>query len=446
MNLTIYKMEMRRNFKSFVIWGGSICGILFFGMLFYPAINADGLLTQMEAMFENPMMKGMLMAFGADVSSLGSLMGFYVTYNSIYNVLLGCIFASVLAGNLLAKEEADKTAEFLFTRPVSRNTIFFSKTAVLFTYITLLSVLFFLTSVGSMEFVKEDSPRQLELSATDKMLIQEQINKNPEKIYDAFNLTEDSFAEYSLTFASNLLQEGTSEVEEMNLDIDDMNRLLSQAMENPDGFFESVLNNPEDYMSMFSIPPEGREEFLENVRGEQEEYYTMKESFFSSPEVFLMIFEENPSIALSQFTKVSGSMEKAIVMLDLPDDFEDSIFKKYNVRKMALLCVYIYLLILCVGSIVLFVSLLIKRGKSVLGLAIGLVFIFYFLNSISSLANSFSPLISAIGYISPFTWMDSDINAQGFGLTWWRVLYFILLTALSLFAANRRLKSKDILV
>ncbi|MBI9098374.1 MAG: ABC transporter permease subunit, partial [Spirochaetaceae bacterium] len=159
MNWNIYKMEMRRNLKSFTIWTASICGMLFFGMLFYPAINQDGLLNQMEALFENPMMKGMLAAFGADVSSLGSLMGFYVTYNSIYNVVLGCIFASILAGNLLAKEEAEKTAEFLFTRPVSRTVIFLSKTAVLFTYVTLLSLLFFLISILSLEFVKKDSPR-----------------------------------------------------------------------------------------------------------------------------------------------------------------------------------------------------------------------------------------------------------------------------------------------
>jgi hypothetical protein len=58
MNKAIYKMELIRNLKSFIIWTSSICGILFLGMLFYPAINANGLLSQMEALFENPMMIG----------------------------------------------------------------------------------------------------------------------------------------------------------------------------------------------------------------------------------------------------------------------------------------------------------------------------------------------------------------------------------------------------
>lgn len=446
MNFTIYKMEMRRNLKSFTIWAGSICGMLFFGMLFYPAINADGLLTQMDALFENPMMKGMLAAFGADVSSLGSLMGFYVTYNSIYNVLLGCIFASVLAGNLLAKEEADKTAEFLFTRPVSRRSIFLSKTAVLISYITLLCLLYFVTSLVSMNVVKKESPRLLELEKNEKTLITEAVKKHPERIYEAFNLTEKSFDEYALTFASDLLAGNPSEIEAMDLNISDMNSMLNEAMGNPGAFFKNVMDEPEKYMTMFSIPPEEREEFLENVRAEEREYNAMKESFFSSPDVFLMFFDSNPELALNQFSGVKDSMNKTLKILELPVQIEDSIFKKYSIRKLAVLCLYIYLLISSIGSVVLFVSLLIKRGRSVLGLALGLVFFFYFLNSLSSLSSGFSPLVKAVGYISPFTWMDTDINSSGFGLTWWRVAAFLALTGISLFAAEWKLRRKDILV
>lgn len=446
MNFIIYRMEMRRNLKSFIIWAGSICGILFFGMLFYPAITADGLLTQMESMFENPMMKGVLSVFGADISTLGNLMGFYVTYNSIYNVLLACIFASVLAGNLLAKEEAEKTAEFLFTRPVSRTFIFLSKTAVLISYITLLSLLYFVTSLFALEFVKEDSPRQLELENRDKKLIMEAVVSHPETIYEAFNLTDQSFSEYSLTYASRLLADNPSEIEKMDFNMEDMNSLLNAAMENPDRFFENVLESPEKYMVMFSIPPEGREEFLENVRSEEIEYRTMKESFFQSPDVFLLFFGSNPELTLNQFVKVSGSMDRVIELLNLPGNMEERIFKKYSVRKIATLCTYIYLLICSIGSLILFVSLLVKRGKSVLGAALGLVFFFYFLNSLSSMASGFSPLVKVIGFISPFTWMDSDISSSRFGFTGWRILIFMILTGACLTATLWRLKKKDVLV
>jgi ABC-type transport system involved in multi-copper enzyme maturation permease subunit len=446
MSFIIYKMEMLRNLKSFLIWSLSICAILFFGMLFYPAINADGLLTQMEVLFENPMMKGVLAAFGADVSALGSLMGFYVTYNSIYNVLLGCIFASILAGNLLAREEAGKTAEFLLTRPVSRKTIFRSKSAVLFTYLTLLSVLFFLFSLFSLEFVQNGSPRQLDLSLREKNVLINQIKRYPGEIYEAFNLTENSFAEYSLTYASTLLAGNRREIEEMNLNPDEMNRLINLAIADPEGFFQSVLETPEDYMPLFSIPPEGREKFLAQVRGEEEQFREMRESFFTSPEVFLMIFEADPSIALNRFAGLRGSMAGAIELLDLPEDFEQEIFSTYSVGKLFILCVYIYLLILSIGCFILCISLSVKRGKSVLGLALGLVFFFYFLNSLVKMAGSFSSLVHFLGYISPFAWMDTDVYAPGFGLVWWRILYFILVSFISLTVAEKSFKQKDILV
>ncbi|MBI9105349.1 MAG: ABC transporter permease [Spirochaetales bacterium] len=446
MKFIIFRMEIKRNLKTFIIWSSAVCGMLFLGMLFYPVINADGLLTQMDALFENPMMKGLLGAFGADVSALGSLMGFYVTYNSIYNVLLGCIFASILAGNLLSREEADKTAEFLFTRPVSRNSIFISKTAVLFTYITFLSILFFIVSIIAFEAVKGDSPRRLEISDREKTLVIEQIKKYPENIYTAFNLTEDSFAEYSLTYASRLMKGSASELKEMNLDINEMNNLIEEAMESPEDFFKSALDNPEDYMPMFGIQPEGRDEFLQNVRGEQEEYQTMKDSFYTMPDLFIQFFDENPELALSQFETVPGSMLEAISVLDLPVDFEKDIFMKYSIRRLAVLCLYIYLLLLCIGCIVLFVSLLVNRGRSVLGPALGLVFFFYFLNSISALAAEFSPAAAVIGMVSPFTWMDSDITSASYRLSLPRVVTFLVVSSAALFGANRRLAIKDILV
>lgn len=446
MNLTIYKMEMRRHLKSFAIWSASICGILFFGMLFFPAITADGLLTQMETLFENPMMKGMLAAFGADVYSMSSLTGFYVTYNSIYNVLLACIFASVLAGNLLAKEESEKTAEFLFTRPVNRNHIFISKAAVLLTYITLLSLLYFLTSLVSLEFVKGDAKRILTLSEKDRTLFIQQIETHPEAIYEAFNLDDESFANYSLSYASGLLSSSHSEIEEMNVNPDDLNLLLDEAMEGPEDFFAKVLKTPEPYMAIFSVPSSGKENFLKNIREEREQYTLMKKDFFTSPELFLMFFDADPSSALNQFADEPGSLNHAIQLLDLPENIEDRIFGKYSIRTLGILCFYVYLLVCSIGSLILFISLLAKRGRSILGAALGIVFLFYFINSLSAMAAPVSPLAAGIGYLSPFTWMDTDFDAVNFGFRWWRILLFTGLTSGSLLAAGKVFSKKDILL
>jgi hypothetical protein len=446
MNKAIYKMELIRNLKSFIIWTSSICGILFLGMLFYPAINTNGLLSQMEALFENPMMKGMLALFGADVSSLGSLTGFYVTYNSIYNVLLGCIFASILAGNLLAREEADKTAEFLFTKPVSRGAIYLSKGAVLFTYLTLFSILYFLVSLAAMETVKRESPDQLFLTRGDKNILVESIKAYPGEIYEAFNLTDESLARISLSYASDLLASSTGEVRDMNLNGEDLNRMLEEAAKGPEVFFENVLKTPETYMPLFSIPIDQKEDFLNNVKAEQKEYRAMKKDFYRSPDLFLMFFESDPSFALDPFLGKSGSMDNAIRLLKLPNDMEARIFRKYSPRIMVILCTYIWLLICSVGFLVLFISLLVKRGQSILGASLGMVFFFYFINSLSTAASALSPLVKVLGYISPFTWMDRDFTNSQFALLWWRVLLFVFLSGSSLFGGYRVFRKKDILL
>ncbi len=446
MNLTIYRMEMRRNFRSFAIWSAAICGLLFFGMMFYPAINADGLLLQMEALFENPMMKGVLAAFGADIYSMSSLSGFYVTYNSIYNIILACIFAAVLAGNLLAREEADKTAEFLFTKPVSRSSIFISKSAVLISYTGLLAILFFLTSIAALEAVKHEAPRMLSLLPSDQAILTEQIHRHPGRIYDAFDLDDESFSSISLSYASSLLTANTTELDEMDLDLEAMNELIEEAAQGPEEFFSRVLESPEEYMSVLGVAPSEMEGFLKDVRGQREEFREMRESFYRSPELLLLFLEEQPSLILNQFASTQGSMETAIAILDLPPDFESRIFIQYRVRDLAVISVYVYLLIIAMGSLVLLISLLMNRGRSVLGPSLGLIFFFYFIKSLSSMAAAISPAATGIGYLSPFSWMNTNAGTGDFGLELWRVMLFCALTALCQIAAARVLTKKDILV
>jgi len=446
MNLTIIKMELKRNFKSFLIWSICICSVLLLGMLFFPAINAGGLLYQMEALFENPMMEGLLSAFGANYTNLGSLTGFYVTYNSIYNVLLACIFVSILAGNLLAKEEAEKTSEFLFTRPVSRKGIFLSKTAVLLIYTTALSLLYFLTSLVAMEMVKDHSSASLFLSPKDKQVLIEAVERHPEAIYEAFKLDEESFGTLSLSYAAGLLAKKRDEVAEMDLSPAVMESLLVEAAEGPEAFFSRVLEKPDSYMAMFSFAPDRKDEFLDHVRGEWEEYKAMKEDFYNTPDLFLLYFQEDPSAVLNQFASSNLLMDRAVELLELPEDFHSRIFRLYSVRIMFILCLYIFLLLIAMGSLVLFVSLLVSRGKSILGGSLGLVFFFYFINSISSAASALSPVARIMGFISPFTWMDRNFSHPAYGLSWWRAGLFLGLAGVSFLAAMRVFRKKDILI
>jgi ABC-2 type transport system permease protein len=93
----------------------------------------------------------------SNFNDLLSVLGFYAANNVIYMMVLGSIFAIVLSSNILLKEEYDKTAEYLLTRPLKRSEIFFSKLAVISLYVFLLNVVTCLAGFISMELVKKES-------------------------------------------------------------------------------------------------------------------------------------------------------------------------------------------------------------------------------------------------------------------------------------------------
>jgi len=61
----------------------------------------------------------------------------------------------VLSSNILLKEEYNRTAEYLLTRPLTRSEIFFSKLAVVFINILILNFVTALAGFISMEVVKD---------------------------------------------------------------------------------------------------------------------------------------------------------------------------------------------------------------------------------------------------------------------------------------------------
>jgi len=99
--------------------------------------------------------KGALQFKGiSNFNDLLSVLGFYAANNVIYMMVLGSIFSIVLSSNILLKEEYNKTAEFLLTRPLTRSEIFLSKSAVVFFYVILLNVVTALSGLLSIELVK----------------------------------------------------------------------------------------------------------------------------------------------------------------------------------------------------------------------------------------------------------------------------------------------------
>lgn len=117
--LTIF--HLKTNKKQIFGWTISIFAIMFLYMILFPSVQ-DMAQVKMEAMPEE------LMQFMGmdDFSDMSNYMSYFAM---IYNMILVAIsiFATVLGAGILAKEEKNKTIEFLYSMEISRLEIYVSK-------------------------------------------------------------------------------------------------------------------------------------------------------------------------------------------------------------------------------------------------------------------------------------------------------------------------------
>jgi ABC-2 type transport system permease protein len=153
MNRNLFLKEMRRNALSLIIWTIVITILITVTMSVYRTfIGNQSKITGMLSIIP----KGALQFKGiSNFNDLLSVLGFYAANNVIYMMVLGSIYSIVLASNILLKEEYDKTAEYLLTRPVTRSEIFVSKLAVISLNIFILNFVTSLAGFICMEIVKE---------------------------------------------------------------------------------------------------------------------------------------------------------------------------------------------------------------------------------------------------------------------------------------------------
>lgn len=110
--------EIRSTYKGLLAW---IAGVLFFQLSGYSKYegfkqSSTGSLTSIAGAFPKPL----LVLFGMYDLDFVTLIGYFgILY--VFFVLIAAIHAGLLGAGIVAKEERDKTSEFLYTRPVSRS-------------------------------------------------------------------------------------------------------------------------------------------------------------------------------------------------------------------------------------------------------------------------------------------------------------------------------------
>lgn len=114
--MNIITREMKANLKSLIIWSIGVLFMVGAGMGKYAGMGGSGE-TMNELMAEMP--ESLQAIMGTAGFDLSKAMGFYgLLY--LYLIVMATIHSVMLGANIIAKEERDKTVEFLLVKPISR--------------------------------------------------------------------------------------------------------------------------------------------------------------------------------------------------------------------------------------------------------------------------------------------------------------------------------------
>lgn len=152
--MTLIKHELKQGWKSLLIWTISIGFFVAICVFMYPEMESE--MEGVNDMFSS--MGSFTAAFGMDRLNFGTLIGFYAVECGNILGLGGAFFAALLGISALAKEEKERTAEFLLTHPVSRIHIITGKLESVVLQILIMNITIFILAITSIAAIGEDIP------------------------------------------------------------------------------------------------------------------------------------------------------------------------------------------------------------------------------------------------------------------------------------------------
>ena len=150
--MTLLKHELKQGSRTLAIWTASIGFLIAICLFLFPEMKGE--MDGVSDMFAS--MGSFTAAFGMDRLNFGTLIGFYAVECGNILGLGGAFFASLIAVSALAKEEKERTAEFLLSHPVSRVSVISSKLAALVTQIVVMNAVIFALSAACIAAIGEE--------------------------------------------------------------------------------------------------------------------------------------------------------------------------------------------------------------------------------------------------------------------------------------------------
>ncbi len=145
--MNVYLHELRAHWKGLLWWSLGMIFMIQAGMTKYSAYAAS---KQPVSDLFKVFPKGLAAVFGIGQVNLQAALGFFSVL-MLYLYIMAAIHASLLGAGVLTEEELDRTAEFLYAKPVSRVRVVTEK---LLAALTNVLVLFIITTVTSIAVVQ----------------------------------------------------------------------------------------------------------------------------------------------------------------------------------------------------------------------------------------------------------------------------------------------------
>jgi len=141
--MNIFLKELKFHRKPLIFWSIGAFLMVVSGMGKYEAYSSQGQSINVLIADIPKSLKAVLGFSDVDVSKISG----YYSILFVYILLMATIHAVMLGANIIAKEERDKTSEFLFVKPVSRSTIITAKLMAAFTNLVIFNLVTFVSLI-----------------------------------------------------------------------------------------------------------------------------------------------------------------------------------------------------------------------------------------------------------------------------------------------------------
>ena len=160
--------ELKSNLKSLFFWSLGILFIVGDGIVEYDGFQKSGnaIGSIIEAMPES-----LQVILNMDQLDITDILGYYTVFFA-YLVILCAVHAVMLGSSIIAKEERDKTAEFLLAKPISRERIILFKLVAGLIQLLIINAVAWISTFIGISFYEEGNGMEIAFLMIGLFLIQ----------------------------------------------------------------------------------------------------------------------------------------------------------------------------------------------------------------------------------------------------------------------------------